>query len=208
MERRARGKRAEGKGSGNGRSGLGSIGRVSRTVSDIDASVAWYRDVLGLPFLFGMEKMAFFDCGGTRLYLDQHQDQPKPESILYFKVADIHAARGALEAKGVTFLNAPHMIGRQPDGTEEWMVFFNDRGWTPAGADVTSESVTDPHADYLAKLDPEVRDRLATIRAVAERRVPGAERCIAYQMPALRKGRVFFYFAAFRKHIGIYPPVL
>jgi catechol 2,3-dioxygenase-like lactoylglutathione lyase family enzyme/DNA-binding CsgD family transcriptional regulator len=110
---------------------LGAIGQISRSVSDIDASVAWYRDVLGLPFLFGMEKMAFFDCGGTRLYLDQHQDQPKPESLLYFQVSDIHAARDALAAKGVTFLNAPHMIGRQPDGTEEWMAFFEDPDGRP-----------------------------------------------------------------------------
>lgn len=37
--------------------------------------------------------------------------------------------------------------------------------------------------------------------------MPGAERTIAYQMPALRKGRIVAYFAAFRQHIGIYPPV-
>lgn len=110
---------------------MGAIGQVSRSVSDIDASVAWYRDVLGLPFLFGMEKMAFFDCGGTRLYLDQHQDEAKPESLLYFQVSDIHATRDALEAKGVKFLNAPHMIGRQPDGTEEWMAFFEDPDGRP-----------------------------------------------------------------------------
>ena len=66
--------------------------------------------------------------------------------------------------------------------------------------------MTDPHADYLARQAPEARARLEAIRAEAEMRVPGAERCIAYQMPALRKGRVFFYFAAFKKHIGIYPP--
>ena len=67
--------------------------------------------------------------------------------------------------------------------------------------------MTDPHADYLDRQTPEARERLLAIRAEAERRVPQAERCIAYQMPALRKGRVFFYFAAFKKHIGIYPPL-
>ncbi|WP_336978732.1 hypothetical protein [Altererythrobacter fulvus] len=65
----------------------------------------------------------------------------------------------------------------------------------------------DPHADYLARQPQEIRALLEAIRAEAERRVPDAQRCIAYQMPALRKGRVFFYFAAFRKHLGIYPPV-
>lgn len=65
----------------------------------------------------------------------------------------------------------------------------------------------EPHDDYLATCTPEARDRLVAIRAEAERRVPGSERCIAYKMPALRRGRVFLYFAAFRNHIGIYPPV-
>lgn len=63
------------------------------------------------------------------------------------------------------------------------------------------------HDDYFAGCAPLARERLEAIRAEAERRVPDAERCIAYQMPALRKGRVFVYFAAFKNHIGIYPPV-
>lgn len=63
------------------------------------------------------------------------------------------------------------------------------------------------HEDYLATCAPDVRELLEAIRAEAERRVPGARRTIAYKMPALRKDRVFFYFAAFKHHIGIYPPV-
>ena len=105
---------------------LGPIAQISRSVSDIDAAISWYRDVLCLPFLFAMNKMAFFDCGGTRLYLHQHHDEITPESVVYFRVGDIHTAHEELSAKGVTFSNAPHMIGRQPDGTEEWMAFFND----------------------------------------------------------------------------------
>lgn len=69
----------------------------------------------------------------------------------------------------------------------------------------------DDQAAYLARCAPEPRARLEAIRAEAEKRVPEAERCIAYQMPALRgpgrKGKVFFYFATFKNHIGIYPPV-
>jgi uncharacterized protein YdhG (YjbR/CyaY superfamily) len=68
----------------------------------------------------------------------------------------------------------------------------------------------DPHADYLARCEPAQRDRLLAIRATAEARVPGTLRCMAYQLPALRlpgpKGRVFVYFAAFKQHIGVYPP--
>ena len=107
---------------------LGPIGQVSRGVADIAASVAFYRDTLGLPHLFAFGELAFFDCGGTRLYLQQGPkgEGVKPESILYFRVADIHAAAGALGDRGVEFVSAPHMIHRHEDGTEEWMAFFND----------------------------------------------------------------------------------
>lgn len=63
------------------------------------------------------------------------------------------------------------------------------------------------HEEYFATIDAPARARLEQIRAEVERLVPGAERCISYAMPAFRKGRVFFYFAAFKKHVGIYPPV-
>ena len=103
---------------------LGPIGQISRTVSDIAASEAWYRNVLGLPHLFTFGELAFFDCGGTRLYLQQ--GEVKPESCLYFRVGDIHAAHRELADKGAEFVSAPHMIHRHADGTEEWMAFFND----------------------------------------------------------------------------------
>lgn len=69
----------------------------------------------------------------------------------------------------------------------------------------------DPHAAYLAACEPEARARLLAVRAEWERRIAGTSRCIAYQMPALRaggpKGRVIAYFASFRHHLGICPPV-
>jgi catechol 2,3-dioxygenase-like lactoylglutathione lyase family enzyme len=93
-------------------------------VADVAATEAWYRDVLGLPHLFSFGNLTFFDAGGTRLYLEQ--GEVKPESILYFRVGDIHATARALEDKGDTIVSAPHMIHRHEDGTEEWMAFFND----------------------------------------------------------------------------------
>jgi DNA-binding CsgD family transcriptional regulator/catechol 2,3-dioxygenase-like lactoylglutathione lyase family enzyme len=108
---------------------LGAIGQVARSVSDIAASEAWFRDVLGLPHLFTFGELAFLDCGGTRLYLQQ--GEVKPESILYFKVPDIHAAHRELDGNGVTFVSAPHMVHRHADGTEEWMAFFNDPDGRP-----------------------------------------------------------------------------
>ena len=72
---------------------------------------------------------------------------------------------------------------------------------------MSSSMTSDPHAAYLETLAPEVRSLLERIQATVEALLPQATRCIGYQMPAYRDGRVFFYFAAFKKHIGIYPPV-
>ncbi len=106
---------------------LGAIGQVARRVSDVDAAVKWYRDVLGLPLLYQFGDLAFFDCNGTRLFLSDEDDGPSAAiSILYFRVDDINAAYDALSAKGVRFIGAPHMIFKHPDGTEEWMAFFKD----------------------------------------------------------------------------------
>jgi uncharacterized protein YdhG (YjbR/CyaY superfamily) len=63
------------------------------------------------------------------------------------------------------------------------------------------------HEEYFAACLAEVRPLLLQIQQEVERRVPGTSRCISYQMPAFKQRRVFFYFAAFKKHIGIYPPV-
>jgi DNA-binding CsgD family transcriptional regulator/catechol 2,3-dioxygenase-like lactoylglutathione lyase family enzyme len=109
---------------------LGSIGQIARSVGDIRASEAWYREVLGLPHLYTFGTLAFFDCGGTRLMLSQEGGAAK-ESILYLRVADIAAAHTGLAARGVKFTHAPHMIHRHADGTEEWMAFFEDPDGRP-----------------------------------------------------------------------------
>ena len=103
----------------------GTLGQIARSVSDIQASEKWYREVLGLPHLYTFGTLAFFDCGGTRLMLSQEGGAAK-ESILYLRVADIAAAHRSLAARGVAFTHAPHMIHRHADGTEEWMAFFTD----------------------------------------------------------------------------------
>lgn len=76
-----------------------------------------------------------------------------------------------------------------------------------SGAKGTGSPPFETHEGYFATATPEARERLVRIQGEVERRVPGAIRCIAYRMPAFRQARVFFYFAAFRHHIGIYPPV-
>lgn len=106
--------------------GVGALGQVARSVRDVTEAEMWYRDVLGLPHLYTFGSLAFFDMGGTRLLLSQAEPVASAESLLYFLVPDIEAAHGLLESRGVQFLNAPHMIHRHADGTEEWMCFFND----------------------------------------------------------------------------------
>ena len=105
---------------------LGAIGQISRSVGDIALSETWYRDVLGLRHLYTFGDLAFFDCGGVRLYLTQRDELLPGEAVIYFRVADIWRSHAELLARGVVFIDAPHMIHRHADGMEEWMAFFND----------------------------------------------------------------------------------
>jgi catechol 2,3-dioxygenase-like lactoylglutathione lyase family enzyme/DNA-binding CsgD family transcriptional regulator len=105
---------------------LSVIGQVSRNVSDVAAAVAWYGQVLGLPHLYTFGDLAFFDCGGVRLFLSQEHGSGGQESVLYFQVPDINAAYDTLTARGARFQGAPHMIVRHESGIEEWMAFFPD----------------------------------------------------------------------------------
>lgn len=104
---------------------LGALAQIARTVRDIKESEAWYGQTLGLAHLYSFGSMAFFDLGGTRLYLNAQQ-QPAAESILYLRVEDIGSAYQTLRARGVEFHDAPHLIHRHADGTEEWMAHFHD----------------------------------------------------------------------------------
>jgi DNA-binding CsgD family transcriptional regulator/catechol 2,3-dioxygenase-like lactoylglutathione lyase family enzyme len=110
---------------------LGTISQISRTVRDIEEARKWYGEVLGLVHLYSFGNLAFFDCGGIRLFLSESGSANGPESILYFKVPDIGTAHAELIERGVEFLSAPHLIHRHPDGTEEWIAMFNDNEGRP-----------------------------------------------------------------------------
>jgi len=110
---------------------IGPVGQIARRVKDITAARQWYGEMLGLKHLYSFGDLAFFDCGGTRLFLSQSADAEQPESILYFRVPDIRSAHAALAERGVEFTHAPHMIHRHEDGTEEWMAFFKDNDGRP-----------------------------------------------------------------------------
>jgi len=107
------------------------LGQVARTTRKFDESHDWYRDVLGLPELYSFGNLAFFDLGGVRLMLSEEEGGLVSESILYLLVADIHAAKAELEERGAKFINAPHLIHRHEDGTEEWMAAFEDNEGRP-----------------------------------------------------------------------------
>jgi DNA-binding CsgD family transcriptional regulator/catechol 2,3-dioxygenase-like lactoylglutathione lyase family enzyme len=109
---------------------LSALGQIARTVKDVPAARTWYGETLGLPHLYSFGNLAFFDCGGVRLFLSEGEG-PAAESILYFAVADVRTAQVALAARGVEFTHAPHMIHRHADGSEEWMAFFNDNEGRP-----------------------------------------------------------------------------
>lgn len=109
---------------------ISGLGQVALTVSNLNRSIAFYKDVVGLPFLFQAgPTLAFFKCGHTRLMLGMPENDFKPGSstALYFKVDDIHSAVAALEANGVTFSDEfkPHLIAKMADH-DLWMCFFYD----------------------------------------------------------------------------------
>lgn len=104
----------------------GSIGQISRAVSDIARSERWYAAVIGLKHLYTFGKLAFFDCDGVRLLLSETSAPLPGESLLYLRVEDIGRAYTELQARGVEFTHAPHLVHRHGDGTEEWIAFFKD----------------------------------------------------------------------------------
>jgi catechol 2,3-dioxygenase-like lactoylglutathione lyase family enzyme len=119
---------------GNAISTIDRLQQVALTATNLDSSIAFYRDVLGLKFItrFDPPGLAFFNLGGgVRLLLSASASH----ASLYFQVEDVNVAVKELHDRGVHFLQPPHMIQRDDAGNfgkkgiEEWMAFFHD----PAG---------------------------------------------------------------------------
>jgi methylmalonyl-CoA/ethylmalonyl-CoA epimerase len=112
---------------------LTSIGQIAISVKELARATAFYRDILGLKFLFEAANMAFFDCDGTRLMLNRaEQPEAKYSSIIYYKTDDIRKTTELLLSRGVAFESEPRMIARMPDH-ELWMAFFRDSEGNLAG---------------------------------------------------------------------------
>ena len=103
------------------------VAQIHVRARDMERAVAFYREKLGLAFLFQVPKLAFFRCGDVTLYvgLPEAPRFDHPSSILYFQVADIHESHRALAARGVAFEGEPHLVHKAPDH-ELWMAFFGD----------------------------------------------------------------------------------
>jgi methylmalonyl-CoA/ethylmalonyl-CoA epimerase len=104
---------------------LNSIGQIAILVKDVERATDFYRDKLGIKYLFAAGNIAFFDCGGIRLMLDKPEKPEMGTSIIYFKVPDINQAHQQMKSRGVEFVDQPHLIAKLPDH-DLWMTFFHD----------------------------------------------------------------------------------
>jgi methylmalonyl-CoA/ethylmalonyl-CoA epimerase len=105
---------------------LSEIGQIALTVQDFQRAKDFYQNTLGMQLLFDAGTMAFFQCGSIRMMLGT---SPKPVSgegtILYFRVADIHAVHAALKGSGVQIVQEPHVAARMKSH-DLWLSFFTD----------------------------------------------------------------------------------
>jgi catechol 2,3-dioxygenase-like lactoylglutathione lyase family enzyme len=111
------------------------IGQLHITVSDLDASLRWYRDVLGLPHLFTVEgrPMAFLQAGSVRLYLGATEgERYRSRPVVYYDVDDVESAYAEVTGRGAESLSGPHVVHRDGD-TELWMAFVADPDGNPVG---------------------------------------------------------------------------
>lgn len=104
---------------------LNSIGQIAILVKDVARATEFYRDKLGMKYLFSAGNLAFFDCGGIRLMLDKPEKSEAGTSIIYFRVPEISEAHQQMRSRGVEFVDKPHLIAKLPDH-DLWMTFFRD----------------------------------------------------------------------------------
>jgi catechol 2,3-dioxygenase-like lactoylglutathione lyase family enzyme len=107
---------------------LERIGQVRVNVRDLAGATAFYRDVLGMQFLFDVPEqgLAFFDCGGVRLYLGATaSSETTATATIYYQVDSVERVHDALVSRGVSFEAGPHTVYTLED-REGRMAFFRD----------------------------------------------------------------------------------
>jgi len=109
----------------NGTFGLSEIAQICLTVNDVKQATDFYRNKLGMRFLFDAGNLSFFDCGGIRMMLGPAEQPDQPKTILYYKVDDIRQACHTLSSRGVHIERSPSMVARMPDH-ELWLAVARD----------------------------------------------------------------------------------
>ena len=107
---------------------ISAIGQIAVTVGDVGRALGFYRDILGLPFLFSPSpELAFLRAGDVRVMLSTPQGAGRvgANSILYFKTSDIEKTHAAIVALGVTNERSPQLAAKMPDH-ELWLSFVRD----------------------------------------------------------------------------------
>jgi len=107
---------------------LSEIGQIAIIVSDVVRATAFYRDILGLKFLFSAgPNLAFLGAGTVRLMLTtpQGHGEAGKNSILYFKVGDIGATHAAIVNRGARNERDPAFTAKMPDH-DLWIGFVRD----------------------------------------------------------------------------------
>lgn len=107
---------------------LSEIRQIAVTVSDVEGALSFYRDVLGLTFLFRpSSNLAFVAAGTVRIMLSTPQGAGTVghNSILYFKVSDIAATHAAIVGRGAKSERSPQLAAKMPDH-ELWTSFVRD----------------------------------------------------------------------------------
>jgi predicted enzyme related to lactoylglutathione lyase len=105
-----------------------TIGQLMIPVADFDRGVVFYKDILGLPFLFSAPpQMAFFMCGSVRLLVGvlPAGQAANRGSAIYFRVEDTRGIFSSLKAQGVNFLADPHVVHKTAT-SELWLAEFTD----------------------------------------------------------------------------------
>ncbi len=107
--------------------GLSQIGQIAIRVRDLERAVEFYRETLGMQFLFKVPTLAFFQCGGIRVMLavPEGPEFDHPSSIIYFNVDDIETAYDIFVRRGVAFREKPQLVHRAEDH-DLWMASFSD----------------------------------------------------------------------------------
>ena len=107
---------------------VSGIRQIAVTVSDVEQALGFYRDLLGLQFLFAPNAdLAFVQAGDVRIMLSTPQGAGSigANSILYFQVEDIEATFGDFVARGAPEERAPALTAQMPDH-ELWIGFLRD----------------------------------------------------------------------------------